>query len=756
MNIASAIDTGLKAWTGEKANIEARKARAKEVKRQQGIQEKQRQETSRFNALKYEQLQVQVADMQQQATVRKMDSIYTNWMETKNPKLIEQAVNHNPELRMFVGDGKEFRSLTDGDVSILGKQGKNMMHIKNNMDSYVAVVSDNPETGGLQTKYVDFNEVVKGSGWHKRNLVASSKGEKKLNQNELLIKIGDIPKHKRTTGQQAIYEKHMATEAKKKTETTFDKYVRLASAVKQGEKITPEERMFVDLKEEEYTMKQKSSTAPLTARDKRIQSAKTASMITDRYVEAFVKKDFIDGTSKDFKRNIQDYESNMRTLEPATVKEFAKGIQYDITKKYTNLKKGTKFSEQQLKVMHTNSNFAKTDVSKEDATLGKMYDFVSAASSLHRRVGGFQSESGTFAKVKSKLTSLLSNKDWGALSKDKKLSLLQGAYTSSQATFLLKDYISHISGATASDTEVNLLKGALLDNDYAVQKLMQTKLKAFVDFNSNKMKKQINYLYNDNVAPYYAANFHNRLLSLPELKDVTLEEASGERTALSSGVELASQDEGGTSGLSKTADDVYGKALDKGEEIIEKGVEVAKDVAGSSAVEGALDKGEEIIDKGVEVAKDVVTKGEELVDKGVEVAGDVKKYSEEMYATATKAIDKTIEAGNPEQAKKHLDYLKKNSSNFAKEWFDENVKKLEEFANKGTLTAKIKIPDALMTKLNSLDATVTSALNSSSKSDIQAALDRTTAQLASLPKGTNSEVVEALNSMKADLEKAME
>ena len=526
----------------------------------------------------------------------------------------------------------------------------------------------------------------------------------------------------------------------------------------------------VEYRNLEYTGKKKAGNAPLTAREKRIKSSKTTSMITDRYVETFAKKDFIDGTSKDFDKNIQDYESNMRTLEPAVAKEFARGIQYDITKQYTNIKKGTKFSPQQLKVMHTNSNFAKTDVSKDEAVLGQMYGFISSASDLHKRVGEIKSESGTFAKAKSWLTSKLSGKDWDALSVDKKLSILQGSYTSSQATFLLKDYISYISGAAASDTEVDLLKGALLDNDYAVQKVMQTKLKAFVEYNTGKMKKQINYLYNDNVAPYYAANFHNRLIDIGELKDVTVEKASGEITALATGIDITSQDNSGTSGLKKTADDVYGKALDKGAELVEKSGEVVGDIAGSEVVQGVVEKSKEVVgdvvDKGGEVVQgaveksgevvgDVVDKGEELVEKSKEVVGDVKAYSEDMYATATKAIDSTISAGNPEQAKKHLEYLKKNAKNFAKSWLDENVKKLEEFATKGAEAAKkVRIPKALMNELNSLDATVTKAL-SSTKSDIEAALSRTEAQIASLPKGTNSEVIDALNMMKADLEKEL-
>ena len=93
--VANMIDTGLKTWTGAKEKQADRAERAKAIKYQQGVQEQARQEQARFNALKYQKMEMDVQTMQRDTQVRKMDSIYSNWMETKNPKLIEQAVNQN-------------------------------------------------------------------------------------------------------------------------------------------------------------------------------------------------------------------------------------------------------------------------------------------------------------------------------------------------------------------------------------------------------------------------------------------------------------------------------------------------------------------------------------------------------------------------------------------------------------------------------------------------------------------------------------
>jgi len=557
LDIANLVGVGYNAYSQEKERIADKQQKQRLIKEQQQMareDNKRKQSQYELNMQKaniqMQSMQLQLDSFRRKDETSRLDNIFRGWIDTKgDPDVLNQAIKSNPDLKDYLGGGVNYRKLNEHDIEKLRKEdGHNPLHLERNLSKYVAIEYIG-EDGNLQTKYANFDNVIKGYGFYSRDGQARAKlrASGKQSDSERLMNILNKPEDQRTQGEQQWADYKMKKQVK---ETPMDKEARLRASIAKGEKLSPQDAEWLHIADSKHKKLQAEVG---------VDKAQTIKTIQDDIVPKLSKV----GEFKD--SDIKQFVSANALLPDSMGTKVAKTSLNQLTTSYTNMKDGTAFDKTQLQALATLQTLSKSPAPKSLPDITNQLHMIKESNLIIDTAKTLKSSAGISGKIADYLKGKLGNRDWASYGIKEKEHLTRLASLDTHTQLLVKSYLQQLSGSAASDSEVELLKKALIGGDSAVTDLIIARMGAFQDKLRTQLDGTAHSWYDNGVAPFHGAKLYNDLQKLERAEVPELQPATQDPTLLTKAINLVSDENEVADTANHTASEAYdglGKAVD--------------------------------------------------------------------------------------------------------------------------------------------------------------------------------------------------
>ena len=624
LNIANLVGVGYNAYSQEKDRIAEKQQKQRLIKEQQQMaREENKRKQSQFELnmkksnVQMQSMQLQLDSFRRKDEVSRLDNIFRGWIDTKgDPDVLNRAVQTNPDLKEYLGGGVNYRKLNEHDIENLRKEdGHNPLYLERNRDKYVAVEYIG-EDGNLQTKYSNFDNVVKGYGFYSRDEQARAKlrSSGKMSDSERLMSILNKPEDQRTQGEQQWADYKMKKQVK---ETPMDKEARLRASIAKGEKLSPQDAEWLHIADSKHKKLQAEVG---------VDKAQTIKTIQDDIVPKLSKV----GEFKD--SDIKNFVAENALLPDAMGTKVAKTSLGKLTTSYTNMKDGNAFDKSQLQALATLQTLSKAPAPKNLPDVTNQLHMIKESNLIIDTAKTLKSSAGISGKIADYLKGKLGNRDWASYGIKEKEHITRLASLDTHTQLLVKSYLQQLSGSAASDSEVELLKKALIGGDAAVTDLIIARMGAFQDKLRTQLDGTARSWYENGIAPFHGAKLYNDLQKLERAEAPELQPATQAPTMLTKAIDAVSDDNKvveSVKNVATTAYDGLGKAVETTKDAVQN--VATSDLSSDVYKEGynSLKKAGEVLNNESSM-DDIKSVYDEVVSSLSSVKGDkIKKQLEQ-------------------------------------------------------------------------------------------------------------------------------